>query len=61
MQVDLKQFINNGETVAVATSGGSDSMALLDFMLKKLNEDLVAVDAKPAKKSCGCKSKKESK
>ena len=33
----------------------------LDFMLKKLNEDLEAVDSKPAKKSCGCKSKKESK
>jgi hypothetical protein len=33
----------------------------LDFMIKKLNEDLVAVDSKPAKKSCGCKSKKESK
>lgn len=30
----------------------------LDFMLKKLNEDLEAVDSKPAKKSCGRKSKK---
>lgn len=30
----------------------------LDFMLKKLNEDLQAVDSKPAKKSCGQKSKK---
>ena len=33
----------------------------LDFMLKKLNEDLEPADAKPAKRTCGCKSKKESK
>ena len=33
----------------------------LDFMLKKLNEDLEAQDKAPAKKSCGCKSKKGTK
>ena len=33
----------------------------LDFMLKKLNEDLEAQDKAPAKKSCGCTSKKGTK
>ena len=33
----------------------------LDFMLKKLNEDLESVDAKPAKKACACKAKKDNK
>lgn len=35
MQIDLSKFISNNETVAVALSGGGDSMALLDYMLKE--------------------------
>ncbi len=35
MQIDLNKFISNNETVAVALSGGGDSMALLDYMLKE--------------------------
>lgn len=34
MQVDLKKFFNHGDTVAVAVSGGSDSMSLLYYMLE---------------------------
>lgn len=32
MQVDLNKFINKNDVVAVATSGGSDSMALLHYL-----------------------------
>lgn len=32
MQVDLKRFLSTDNTVAVAVSGGSDSMALLHYM-----------------------------
>ena len=35
MQVDLKNFIKPNQTVAVALSGGSDSMALLHYMLNQ--------------------------
>lgn len=35
MIVDLKRFINKNQTVAVALSGGSDSMALLYYMLSQ--------------------------
>ncbi len=34
MQVDLRNYIKPNQTVAVALSGGSDSMALLHYMLK---------------------------
>ena len=32
MQIDLSTLVNSGETIAVAVSGGSDSMALLNYM-----------------------------
>ena len=32
MQIDLSRIVNSGETIAVAVSGGSDSMALLNYM-----------------------------
>ena len=32
MQVDLSKLINKNDVVAVATSGGSDSMALLHYL-----------------------------
>ncbi|MBQ9756728.1 MAG: tRNA lysidine(34) synthetase TilS [Clostridia bacterium] len=35
MQVDLGKFINSGEVVAVALSGGVDSMSLLYYLLEK--------------------------
>ena len=33
MQIDIGKFLDKNQTVAVALSGGSDSMALLDYML----------------------------
>jgi len=33
MQINLGEFLHKNQTVAVALSGGSDSMALLDYML----------------------------
>ena len=38
MQIDLSKFISNNQTVAVALSGGGDSMALLYYMLKNSNK-----------------------
>ena len=32
MKIDLVKFINKNETIGIAVSGGSDSMALLHFM-----------------------------
>ena len=47
MNTNLSNLINKGETVAVALSGGSDSMALLYYMLsqaEKFQFNLVAIN-----------------
>ncbi len=47
MNVNLSNLINKGETVAVALSGGSDSMALLYYMIsqaEKLPFNLIAIN-----------------
>ena len=33
MQIEIQKFLKPFETVAVALSGGSDSMALLDYLV----------------------------
>ncbi len=38
MKINLAEFINKNETVAVALSGGSDSMALLHYMHKNAKD-----------------------
>ena len=45
MQIDLSKFISNNETVAVALSGGGDSMALLHYMLNKSKKYHISVIA----------------
>ncbi len=47
MQVDLNKLINKNDVVAVATSGGSDSMALLYYLHKNscaLNAKVIALN-----------------
>lgn len=47
MQISLEKFINKNETVAVAVSGGGDSMALLHYMQsesKKYPFNLIAIN-----------------
>ena len=47
MQIDLSKFISNNQTVAVALSGGGDSMALLYYMLnqsKKYQIKVIAIN-----------------
>ena len=47
MQIDLSKFISNNQTVAVALSGGGDSMALLYYMLnesKKYKFSVIAIN-----------------
>ena len=45
MQIDLSKFISNNQTVAVALSGGGDSMALLYYMLKESKKYQIKVIA----------------
>ncbi len=47
MQIDLSKLISNNQTVAVALSGGGDSMALLHYMLnesKKYQISIIAIN-----------------
>ena len=47
MQINLNQFIASNQTVGVALSGGSDSMALLHYMLsesKKYHFNVIAIN-----------------
>lgn len=47
MQVNLTKFISSNQTVGVALSGGSDSMALLHYMLsesKKYHFNVIAIN-----------------
>ena len=47
MQIDLTKFVSNNQTVAVALSGGGDSMALLNYMLnesKKYQIKVIAIN-----------------
>ena len=47
MQINLNQFIASNQTVGVAVSGGSDSMALLHYMLsesKKYHFSVIAIN-----------------
>lgn len=45
MDIDLSLFFNKGDTVAVALSGGSDSMALLYYTLKNAKKYSIKVIA----------------
>ncbi len=47
MQINLNQFISSNQTVGIAVSGGSDSMALLHYMLcesKKYHFNVIAIN-----------------
>lgn len=45
MQIDIGKFLDKNQTVAVALSGGSDSMALLDYMLTNAEKYSIKVIA----------------
>ncbi len=47
MQINLSQFLSSNQTVGIALSGGSDSMALLHYMLsesKKYHFNVIAIN-----------------
>ena len=47
MNIDLRKFINSGQTIAVAISGGSDSMALLHYLISNKSDfcyDVIAIN-----------------
>lgn len=45
MNIDLSRFVNKGETVAVACSGGGDSMALLHYLRSECEKYKITVVA----------------